>query len=154
MNAQQEYRTAEEALLLEQWLRFCFLVEDKSGGTSVLKLRVPEHRRREVAELRPALLPLLDRLNGREPDARTACSAVTEAAEALLGPRTAARVLADPFFRKRVAAFQNTLREQAARVDETVSFSEWLCLFAAPEKPRRMQGAPCPTDAETGDACD
>lgn len=150
----EEYRTAEEALLLEQWLRFCFLVEDKAGEAPALKLQVPEHRRSEVAELRPALLPLLDRLNGREPDARTACRAVAETAETLLGPQTAARVLADPFFRQRVTAFQDTLREQAARVDEAVSFREWLRLFADPEEPRRVQGAPRPTGAEADGAHD
>lgn len=131
MDAEQEYIVMVEALLLEHWLRFCFLVEREVDAPG-LKLEVPENRRGEVAQLRPALLPLLDCLNGREPDAEEAYAAVAKTAEALLGRQATARVLADTDFRKRVARLQDAIREQAAALPEDISFAEWLHLFAGP----------------------
>ncbi len=133
MNAAKEYELATEALLLEQWLRFCFLVESGTADNTGLKLDVPEPRRAEAARVRPALLPLLDRLNGREPDARLACEAVTETLETLLGSHRTAQMLDDPVFHRRAAELQEAIRVRAVELDETVSFAEWLNLFSRVE---------------------
>lgn len=122
---------AIEALLLEHWLRFCFLVEfDTPDGTG-LKLDVPEQRRAEAARLRPQLLPLLDRLDGREPDAEASCAAVTACLERLLGAQVAAEVTADPAFQRRAAEVQEAVRQQADDLDEDITFAAWLDLFGA-----------------------
>ena len=121
------------ALLFEQWLRFRFLCEEPDSKEPRLFLRVPEARRTELMGSHPEFLPLLDCLDGREPDAAAAQAAIVGFSRACSGEVATGHILSDPEFQAEVFRFQQRVEAEAETLDPEISFDSWLNLFEAPQ---------------------
>ena len=115
-----------EAVLFEQWIRFCWIVEEADGCL----VRIPEAELAAVGESYPRFRPLLQSLNNRPVDAERSCAAVLDYGRNCLGSELD-RVLASPLFQEQVARLHLWLARKGEELEDSrPSFAAWKALVA------------------------
>ncbi len=111
-----------EAVFFEQWLRFCWIVEDADEGYVV---RVPEATLATIEKDFPHLQPLLLQLNNRPVDAALSCEAVLDYGRRQLG-NSLDTVLASSDFQEHVSRFHLWLARKNEEPESVCpSFAVW-----------------------------
>ena len=111
-----------EAVLFEQWIRFCWIAEDADEGYVV---RIPEEALATIEKDFPHLQPLLLQLNNKPVDAALSCEAVLDYGRSQLG-NSLDTVLASSDFQEQVGRFHLWLARRSEEPDLVCpSFAVW-----------------------------